>query len=139
MASDTSDRQQKIRDGLVPDKDQKLEENIDRAENLIYLMENGSVKIKANRDELSTSEEALLYSIGAWFSFEAGFREENTFDTSEVISNTTISSKKSASARLSDLKKEGMLDSPSRGAFKLHDAMVGEALSKIEDSLESEE
>ena len=109
----------KILERLLVDREQKLETLVTKAENIVRIdRKSGEPVIVVPRSELTDRQLIGAYMIGKYFSNELGLVKTATVTTRELAEKLPLDLKV-ASARLSELKKEAIVKSISRGEYKI--------------------
>ena len=124
------DKADKIKERLVVDNDKIFEELLEGVEDILYLTEDGDAHLRVDKEELSKSEEILIYLVGSWFSSEANLRDSSEMSSSELARKTGLE-KKVVSARISELKQSSKVSSPSTGKYRVKEGRLREILSDL--------
>lgn len=109
----------KILERLLVDREKKLETLVTKAKNIVRIdRKSGEPVIVVPRSELTDRQLIGAYMIGKYFSNELGLVKTATVTTRELAEKLPLDLKV-ASARLSELKKEAIIKSISRGEYKI--------------------
>ena len=109
----------KILERLLVDREKKLETLVTKAKNIVRIdRKSGEPVIVVPRSELTDRQLIGAYMIGKYFSNELGLVKTATVTTRELAEKLPLDLKV-ASARLSELKKEAIVKSISRGEYKI--------------------
>lgn len=105
----------KVLERLLIDKEEKLETLVSKAQDIVGIdRKSGEPVILVPRSDLTDRQLICSYMIGKYFSKELGLAETATVTTGELAENLSLGLKV-ASARVSELKKDGNVRSVSRG------------------------
>lgn len=107
----------KVRQKLVIDKAAVLDELIDMSAAHIGLEPNGKVHIK-NPEKRTGTELAALVLVGKKLANLAGLCKTDIVEIEEVVESTGLIVNV-ATARLSELKRGGIVQNPARGAYRI--------------------
>ena len=126
--------EEKLKELLIDDKE-ILKELIEKAKPLFRINKNdGIIVFKIPLKELSDKQVIILYCLGAHFAVELNLREQPEVTNDELI-KFTGKTKHTINPRLSELKREKKLSSPSRGLFKINPLIIEEDIEIILQSL----
>lgn len=129
-------RKMKILERLLIDREEKLETLVNKAENILKIdRKSGEPVILVPRSDLTDRQLIGAYMIGKHFSKELGLVKTPTVTTRELAEKLSLDLKV-ASARLSDLKKEAIVKSVSRGEYKILFPGIEVLLDDIRNSME---
>jgi len=124
---------EKIRSRLLVDKAVLLDELVELSADHISLEENGKVHIKGP-EKRKGAELAALTLVGKKLAKLGGLCADDVADLSEILEATGLT-QEVATARLSDLRKEGTVESPSRGKYRIRSlARARKVLSSIDSA-----
>jgi len=113
------EEKKKILERLLIDEEKKLETIVIKAENVVRIdRKSGEPIILVHQSDLTDRQLIGAYMIGKYFSKELGLAESATVTTEELAEKLSLDFKV-ASARVSDLKKEGIVKSVSRGKHEI--------------------
>lgn len=119
-----------LREELVQDTATIVKEETERAKRLFSFDEQGNVQL-TKASEFNLKDQILVYLIAQQYAAHAEFIEEPTAETSN-LSDDLGSESKTISARLSELKDQGYVESVSRGEYKIQGQAIPDALDDIE-------
>ena len=131
-------KQEKIRSSLKKDSDTVFENQLERAEGLLSYDDEGRGRSEVDSDKISRDEEVYLATAGCWFASEGGDREKPTVG-SEELAQATEYGRKSVSAAISNLKEDDLVESPSRGKYKVDYSNLSKGLKQIEKKVNNDE
>ena len=118
---------------MLIDEDAVFERLVDRASNLFKIDKSGDIIFLIPKSQLTHRQTIALVSLGRYFAAELGIFETDTV-TSDDLSAYMNTDKRTITARLADLKKEGVVQSVERGTFRV--SILG--INKILDELETD-
>jgi hypothetical protein len=118
---------------MLIDEDAVFERLVDRASNLFKIDKSGDIIFLIPKSQLTHRQTIALVSLGRYFAAELGIFETDTV-TSDGLSAYMNTDKRTITARLADLKKEGVVQSVERGTFRV--SILG--INKILDELETD-
>ena len=118
---------------MLIDEDAVFERLVDRASNLFKIDKSGNIIFLIPKSRLTHRQSIALVLLGRYFAAELDILETDTM-TSSDLSPYVNTDKKSITARLADLKKEGVVQSIERGTFRV--SILG--INKILDELETD-
>lgn len=123
-----------ILEKLLIDKDEKLEAIVEQIRKVLRIdKESGRIMITASRSSLAERQRIALYLAGKYFANELGLNKDSTVSLKELSEELTLDPK-TTSARLSELKREGIVKSPSRGNFEILYFGISIILDEIDSS-----
>lgn len=126
----------KILERLLIDREKKLETLVSKAENIVRIdRKSGEPVILVPRSDLTDRQLIGAYMVGKYFSKELGLVKTATVTTRELAEKLLLDLK-GASARLSDLKKEAIVRSVSRGEHELLFQGIEALLDDIRKSMQ---
>jgi hypothetical protein len=103
---------------MLIDEDAVFERLVDRASNLFKIDKSGDIIFLIPKSQLTHRQTIALVSLGRYFAAELGIFETDTV-TSDGLSAYMNTDKRTITARLADLKKEGVVQSVERGTFRV--------------------
>jgi CRP-like cAMP-binding protein len=118
---------------MLIDEDAMFERLVERASKLFKIDKTGNVIFLTPASQLTQRQAIALVTLGRYFAAELGVVESDTV-TADALLPYVDTDKKGISARLADLKKEGVVQNVERGAFRI--SILG--ISKILDELEAD-
>ena len=121
----------RIKEMLVVDEGQLAKEMLERIRQHLGLTPKGQVYIREPR-RYRQRDQVLLYLAGARYSADAGLRQSEESSLSEICENLGLESR-AAAARLTELRNEGKVESPSRGEYRLVFPRLNAILNEIEE------
>ncbi len=126
----------KILERLLVDREKKLETLVTKAENIVRIdRKSGEPVIVVPSSDLTDRQLIGAYMIGKYFSNELGLVKTATVTTRELAEKLPLDLKV-ASARLSELKKEAIVKSISRGEYKIAFQGIEILLDDIRESMQ---
>ena|SRR5438876_9139560 len=130
MADLTEAEKQTLRKTLVVDRKVKVQELAERAREFLELDEQGTAYLRVPRDRLSDSQLVGLQLVGRKL---ASLIEvmPNDLMTAEELTSATGIPYKPLTARISELRKKGWIESPERGKYRVVFGAIDELLSEI--------
>jgi hypothetical protein len=128
---------QKVQQKLTVDEDklQDLDSQLDALSNYIGLTKDGKVVFKVDRSKLSQRHRILLYAIGKYLAHEAGYASEPHVTIEELVNELGLGYTVTT-ARCSELRREGLLLSVERGAYRV---LLRRAIEKVLAELSREQ
>lgn len=125
----------KILERLLVDREKKLETLVTKAESIIRIdRKSGEPVILVPLSDLTVRQLIGAYMIGKYFSNELGLVKTATVTTRELAEKLPLDLKV-ASARLSELKKEAIVKSISRGEYQIIFQGIEILLDEIRESM----
>lgn len=118
---------------MLIDEDAVFERLVDRASNLFKIDKSGDIIFLISKPRLTHRQAIALVSLGRYFAAELGILDTDIV-TSDDLLGYLDTDKKTITARLADLKKEGVVQSVERGTFRV--SILG--INKILDELETD-
>jgi len=120
---------------LLVDKKDQIENFVEKAKDLVGIdNETGENVILVSRSGLSDRHLIGLHLIGKYFASELQKVDSSTMSLKELAQVTGLSYH-TVAARLSDLKREGLVRAPSRGDWEIIFPKIGVFLDEIRDKL----
>lgn len=116
---------------MLIDEDAMFERLVDRASKFFKIDKSGNVVFLVPASRLTHRQTIALVSLGQYFAAELGLLEADTV-TADSLSPYVDTDRKTISARLADLKKESIVQSVERGAFRVSILGVGKILDELE-------
>jgi hypothetical protein len=126
---------QKVQQKLTVDEDELLDSQLDALRNYIGLTKDGKVVFKVDRSKLSQRHRILLYAIGKYLAHEAGYASEPHVTIEELVNELGLGYTVTT-ARCSELRREGLLLSIERGAYRV---LLRQAIEKVLAELSQEQ
>jgi hypothetical protein len=117
---------------LLIDEEALFERLVERAGKLFKIDKSGNIVFLIPASQLTHRQTIALVSLGRYFAAELGILEADTASADSFLPYVDTD-KKTISARLADLRKEGVVQSIERGKFRV--SILG--ISKILDELEA--
>lgn len=127
MSADAS----KIKEMLVVDEGQIAQEMLERIRLHLGLTPKGQVYIR-DPGRYRQRDLLMLYLAGTRYSSDAGLRSADGSSLTEICENLGLDTRVAA-ARLTELKNEGKVESPSRGEYRLVFPRLNAILNEIEE------
>lgn len=127
MGADAS----KIKQMLVVDEGQLAQEMLERVRLHLGLTPKGQVYIR-DPGRYRQRDLLMLYLAGSRYSFDAGLRTSEGSSLTEICENLGLDTRVAA-ARLTELRNEGKVESPSRGEYRLVFPRLTSILNEIEE------
>jgi hypothetical protein len=121
----------KIKQMLVVDESQLAQEMLERIRHHLGLTPKGQVYIR-EPSRYRQRDLLLLYLAGARYSTDAGLRTSEGSSLTEICENLGLDTRVAA-ARLTELRNEGKVESPSRGEYRLVFPRLNAILNEIEE------
>jgi hypothetical protein len=121
----------KIKQMLVVDEGQLAQEMLERVRQHLGLTPKGQVYIR-DPGRYRQRDLLLLYLAGARYSSDAGLRSSEGSSLTEICENLGLDTRVAA-ARLTELRNEGKVESPSRGEYRLVFPRLNAILNEIEE------
>ena len=103
---------------MLIDDEGLLEKVVERAQRVFKIDRNGNIIFLVSRSKLSQRQEIALALLGRHFATELGIIDSDVMTAGE-IANVVEPDKTSVSARLNELKREQVVESPARGQFRI--------------------
>jgi hypothetical protein len=125
---------QEILRTLLIDEDAMLERLVARSGKLFKIDRSGNIVFLIPASRLTQRQIIALVSLSRYFAAELGIHGEDTVTADDFLPYVDAD-KRSITARLADLKKEGVIQSVERGKFRV--SILG--ISKVLDELEMAE
>lgn len=116
---------------MLIDEDAMFERLVERAGELFKIDKSGNIVFLIPTSRLTHRQTIALVSLGRYFAAELGILEADTV-TSDTFLPYVDTDKKTISARLADLKKEGVVQSVERGTFRVSILGIGKVLDELE-------
>ena len=123
--------EKRIQRELVQDTEDIVVDNLERVKRLLRLNTDGKVYVKEVTKDFGTQNKILVQLIGKLYAKTAGLAESETLETGEIADKIGANSK-AVSARLSDLREKGWVESPSRGTHRLEAHRLETILTHLE-------
>lgn len=122
---------QEILRKMLIDEDAMFERLVERASELFKIDKSGNVVFLVPASQLTQRQTIALVAAGRYFAAELGVLESDTV-TADTLLPYVDTDKKAISARLADLKKEGVVQNVERGAFRVSILGIGKILDELE-------
>ena len=122
---------QEVLKKMLIDEDAMFERLVERASRFFKIDKSGNVVFLIPTSRLIQRQTIALVSLGHYFATELGIMETDIV-TAESLLPYVDTDKKAISARLADLKKEGVIQSVERGAFRVSILGIGKILDELE-------
>ena len=118
---------------LLIDEEAMFERLVERAAKLFKIDRSGNIVFLTPTSQLTHRQTIALVSLGRYFAVELGILEVDTA-TADNFLPYVDTDKKAISARLADLRKEGVVQSVERGKFHVSILGIGKILDELEAS-----
>ncbi len=132
MSTD-QDRADTIKRHLLVKESEIFEELLARARQYIKLDESGAVHIVGATSRFSARQMILLHLLGRKLAYMADLAPSDALAVAE-LSSATGSDTYVVSARLTELKKEGLVEASKRGSWRIVFARVSEVFEVIDSN-----
>lgn len=120
---------------ILIDEEALFKSLVERARQIFRLKPTGEIVFIIPRSSITQRQVVATYLIAGLFGKELGLYDTNTICADELSVSTGIDTK-TITARLSELRKENIADSPGRGQFSISifgaDKILNEVLEKLE-------
>lgn len=126
----------KILEGILIDEDAIYEGLVEKAKKIFRLNPRGQIVFLVPRDSLTQRQLVATFLIGRLFARELEIVNSEIV-TADDLSVLMATDKKSVTARLHDLKKEHIVESPGRGQFSISISGADKILDEIINNLSS--
>jgi len=123
----------KIRDMLVVDEAEIAERMLQRIQVHIGLTPKGLVHIR-DPEKYRQRDRILLYLIGVRYSADAKMRESDAASLAEMCETLGLDSRVTT-ARLTELKNEGKVESQARGEYRIVFPRLAQILNEIDEEV----
>jgi DNA-binding transcriptional ArsR family regulator len=120
----------KLLESLLIDEEMVFERLVDKAKRLFGLNKRGEIIFLVPRESLTQRQLVAVYLIGGLFAKELEIKDTEII-TAEELSLWMKMDKKTVTARLHDLKKEHIIESPERGRFSISISGADKILNEI--------
>ena len=124
----------KVLEGILIDEDAIFRTLVEKAKKIFGLNTRGDIIFLVPRDSLTQRQLISVYLIGRLFAKELEISDSEVA-TADDLSVFIGTDKKSVAARLHDLKKEHIVESPGRGQFSISISGADKILDEISISL----
>ena len=112
--------ERKILEPLLIDELDTLRELVKRAEKLLRINKHtGDLVILIPRETLSQKDLIALHIAARYFAFKLGLTSTDSITIEELKKKTGINSDKLIAARVSDLRKEGVVEFVKKGVYRI--------------------
>lgn len=115
---------------MLIDEEDVLQNVVEKAKQVFRIDKNGSLVFLHPRNSLTHQQQIALVLLARRFASELGMADSDTM-TAEQLAETVDPDKASVSARLTELKKEAIVESPSRAHFRISILGVQKILDEI--------
>jgi len=126
---------EKVRQKLTIDEGELMDAQLDALRKYIGLTKDGKVVFKVDKSKLSQRHRILLYAIGKYLAHEANYVTEPHVTLEELVNELGLGYM-AASARCSELRREGLLLSVERGMFRV---LIRPVIEKVLAELSQEQ
>ena len=131
----SDDDEKRLLEKLIVDEKSVISRLVERAQGIVGIdRETGSPVILAPRTRLTDRDQIFLLLLGRYFSYKLGRSDRYSLDLGEVVNGVGIDAK-AASARLSDLKRERLVEGISKGEYRIIYANAESGLGSIAEKL----
>ena len=120
-----------LHEALVVDRRTKIQELAERARRLLQLDDQGTVYLQMARDRLSDSQLVGLQLAGRKLASLLELKPDDSMSGEELSAATGIPYK-ALTARLSELRRKGWIESPERGKYRAVFGAMDELLAEVE-------
>lgn len=122
---------------LVINEEEEFKKIVEKAKKIIKIKSNGEPVILVPKDKIKDAEYIACYLLGMYFSKKLGLVQSATATNVEIAKKTGID-KKIVGARLTDLRRDNIVESPSRGSNKILFVGIEKFLDTIVSKIEKE-
>lgn len=127
----------KILERLIIDEDALLNQLVEKSVKIFAISKkSGNLIYMTDQKKLTSKEKAGLHLIGRYFASELGLKDSKYMDISE-LAKLIGTKEKSTTARLSELKKDNLIETPERGSYGISVANIPKFLDGILDKIEA--
>jgi len=130
MVDLTEIEKQTLRKTLVVDRKVKVQELAERAREVLELDDQGTAYLRVPREQLSDSQLVGLQLTGRKLASLIEVKSNDLMTAEELTSATGIPYKP-LTARISELRKKGWIESPERGKYRVVFGAIDELLAEI--------
>ena len=116
---------------LVIDEAGVFEKLVERSKPYLKVDKQGGVVFLVPRSKLTDRQAVALTLLGRYFATELGFVESEVMTADEILP-LVDAEKTVVAARLNDLKGDGIVESPTRGKFKINWMKVLRILDELD-------
>lgn len=116
---------------LLIDEEAMLERLVTRSAKLFKIDRSGNVVFLTPTGKLTQRQIIALVSLSRYFAAELGVLEQGDVTADELLPYVDAD-KRSITARLAELKKEGVIQTVERGRFQVSILGVGKILDEVE-------
>lgn len=134
---DTEARSKSIRQRLVVDEGEVFRALLGRLERFLMLDTAGDVHFRFPKDALTQRQAAALYVVGRKFAHMGGLTSNDVVTVGELV-DFLAASPKVVSARMSELKGDGLVEGVGRGQWRARYAVIYRILDEIEDAIQGD-
>jgi len=115
-----TEEERKILEPLLIDELEALRELVKRAEKLLRINKHtGDPVILIPRETLSQKDLIALHIAARYFAFKLGLTSTDSITIEELKKKTGINNDKLIAARVSDLRKEGIVEFVKKGVYRV--------------------
>lgn len=116
---------------MLIDEDEMFERLVERASQFFRIDKRGNIVFLVPASQLTQRQAIALVALGQHFAGELGVSARDTV-TADTLLPYVDADKGSISARLAELKREGIVQSVQRGAFRVSILGIGRILDELE-------
>ncbi len=124
-------RAEMIRERLVVDEEEVFGRVLSRVEQLLMLDTEGAIHVRGSKADYTQRHLVGLYLIGRKFAQLAGLSDTD-IATADELAGFTGTSAGAVSARITELKSEGVVESIRRAEWRIRYARLESLLDEIE-------
>jgi DNA-binding transcriptional regulator GbsR (MarR family) len=118
--SELGEEEKKILDRLLTDEVETLKNLVNKAEKYLKISKHtGEPIINLPREKISMKDLVALHVAGRYFAFKLGLTSTETITLEELKNKTGISNEKLLAARVSELRKEGLIEYVRKGVYRI--------------------
>ncbi len=115
-----TEEEKKILEGLLTDEIDTLKEIVKKAEKFLKISRHtGDPVLLVPIERLSHRDLVALHIVARYFAFKLGLTSTDTITLEELKTKTGISNEKLLAARISELRKEGIIEYVRKGAYRV--------------------
>ena len=123
-------RKKEIFQEMLIDDERILEKVVEKAKQVFNLDRSGNVIFLVSRTKLTQRQELAMQLLGKYIASELDIAESDIM-TADELAEIAEPDKPSVRARLNELKKERVVESPERGQFRISILGVEKILDEI--------
>ena len=125
----------KIFERLLIDEDTLLNQLVEKSEKILAISKkSGNLVYLVDQNKLTIKEKVILQLFGRYLASEMGLKDTKYMDIKE-LSKLIGSTEKTTTARLSELKKDNLIEMPERGKYSISVANIPKFLDGILDKI----